>query len=89
MKKSLIIASIFAATTFAASTTAFADETVQTAPVVDQASFQALDVNQDGVINVEEAGVNEILVNVFVELDQDQSNDLSVEEFKQFSSLIK
>jgi len=88
MKKLLIIASIFAATAFTASTSAFAEEEVHKTLVTDNASFQILDANQDGVISIEEAEINEILINLFSDLDQDESSDLSEEEFKQFSVLV-
>jgi len=89
MKKSLIIASIFATTAFTASTFAFAEEEEQITPITDNVSFQILDANQDGVISIEEAEINEILINVFADLDQDKSDDLSEEEFSQFSALVK
>jgi len=112
MKKSLIIASMFAATVFTAS--AFAAEE-QTAPEVDNvvageqavpfegvaasssaptienvdASFQTMDANQDGVISIEEAETNDMLINAFVELDLDKTADLSKEEFSKFAALAK
>jgi len=113
MKKSLIIASIFAAAAFAASIfvsaeeekvpltdsevsveqpVAFeseaASETLTTIDTVD-ASFESMDANQDGVISLEEAETNEMLISAFAELDQDQTKDLSKAEFTEFAALSK
>jgi len=113
MKKSLIIASMFAATAFTTST--FAAEEEQTAPEANNAvavdmpvvfegvaepevattlgdvdaSFQTMDANQDGVISIEEAEKNDMLINAFVELDLDKTADLSKEEFSKFAALTK
>jgi len=114
MKKSLIIASIFAAAAFTASIFVSAgeeekvpltdsevsveqpvafeseatSETLTTIDTVD-ASFESMDANQDGVISLEEAEINEMLISAFAELDQDQTNDLSKEEFTEFAALSK
>jgi len=63
-------------------------EAVTTFDDVD-ASFQTMDANQDGVISIEEAEKNDMLINAFVELDLDKTADLSKEEFSKFAALTK
>jgi len=114
MKKSLIIASVFAATAFTASIFVSAEEgestekalttdnvvvleeaAVETAategilPEAIEASFQSMDANQDGVISIEEAEMNDMLLDAFIELDLDKTADLSKEEYSKFAALTK
>jgi len=118
MKKSLIIASVFAATAFTASIFVSAEEgestekplatenvvvleeAVETAAVETntvegvvpesiEASFQSMDANQDGVISIEEAEMNDMLLDAFIDLDLDKTADLSKEEYSKFAALTK
>ena len=114
MKKSLIIASVCAATALTVSIFVSAEEeksaekavTTENIVVLEDAavktvamdsivleaietSFQTMDANQDGVISIEEAEMNEILLDAFIELDLDKTADLSKEEYSKFATLTK
>lgn len=109
MKKLLIIASVFAATAFTASTFVSADESEKTKALVAEStallekavssegivseaievSFKTIDKNQDNVISIEEAGVNDMLLESFMELDLDKTEDLTKAEYSKFSAMTK
>ena len=54
-----------------------------------ETSFQSMDANQDGVISFEEAEMNDMLLDAFIELDLDKTTDLSKEEYSKFAALTK
>jgi Ca2+-binding EF-hand superfamily protein len=110
MKKSLILASLFAvsASAFAASLlvsnedtdkaapasetitineTASTDEVISTETI--KPSFQSMDANQDGLISIDEAESNEMLLEAFVELDLDKTADLTEAEYSKFAALAE
>lgn len=88
MNKTLMIALTLAFSSFAsANETAPVDlttsvETLKTAAV--ESSFAAFDVDQDGLISLNEASTNEALSVAFTNLDIDQNGDLSEDEFSKF-----
>jgi len=58
-------------------------------PEAIEASFQSMDANQDGVISIEEAEMNDMLLDAFIQLDLDKTTDLSKEEYSKFALLTK
>jgi len=82
MLKTLIIASVFAFSTFVS-----ANEEVtlmnDVSTVIDT-KFQASDLNLDGLISLEEAEIDEALIKAFSTLDLDGTGDLTKDEFSQF-----
>jgi len=112
MKKSLIVASVFAATAFTTSMFVSAEEaTTEKALTTEsvvleeaaveavvteeaiakaiEAGFQSMDANQDGAISIEEAEMNDMLLEAFPQLDLDKTADLSKEEYSKFDTLTK
>ena len=85
MKKSIILASLFAASTFVSAEESITLEGV--IPEAVEASFQSMDANQDGLISIEEAEVNEKLLEAFVDLDLDKTADLTKAEFSKFAAI--
>ena len=87
MKKLLILASLFAVSTFAS-----ADEAVITEgiiPVAIEISFQSMDANQDGLISIQEAETNDMLIDAFIDLDLDKTADLTKVEYSKFAALTE
>jgi len=88
MNKTLILALTIAFSSFAsANETAPVNlttsvETLETAAV--ETSFEAFDVDQDGLISLNEASTNEALSIAFSTLDIDQNGDLTEDEFSKF-----
>jgi Ca2+-binding EF-hand superfamily protein len=82
MKYSLILASLFAVSTFVSADEAVVPESIVPAAV--EVSFEALDADQDGVVTLEEVKDNEALVDAFAELDLDQTGDLTASELSKF-----
>jgi Ca2+-binding EF-hand superfamily protein len=74
MNKTLIIALTLAFSSFASAN--------ETAAV--ESSFSAFDVDQNGLISLNEASTNEALSVAFTNLDIDQNGDLSEDEFSKF-----
>jgi hypothetical protein len=68
--KSLLLTSVIAAGLFASAATAGDD------------LFTTLDVNEDGVIDTQEASAHEVLAASFASLDTDQNGVLTREEFE-------
>jgi len=89
MNKTLILALTIAFSSFAsANETSPVDlttsvEGLKTAAV--ETSFETYDVDQDGLISLNEAATNEALSIAFTTLDIDQNGDLSEDEFSNFS----
>lgn len=82
MKNSLILASLFAFSTFVTANEVAIPESIVPAAV--EVSFEALDLDADGVVTLEEAKDNEALVDAFTELDLDLTGDLTAVELSKF-----
>ena len=52
-------------------------------------SFQAIDTNQDGIINMTEAEADTELLGAFIELDLDKTGDLNEVEYNKFVMVTK
>ena len=113
MKKSFIVASVFAVTALSTSMFVSAEEAEPTEKVLTtesivleeaaveavvteealakaiEAGFQSMDANQDGAISIEEAEMNDMLLEAFPQLDLDKTADLSKEEYSKFDTLTK
>ena len=85
MKKTLILASMFAFSTLVSAEEAVVAESI--IPVA--SSFESLDLNQDGVIALDESESNAALLATFAELDLDASGDLTPAEFSKFVMVVK
>lgn len=82
MKNTLILTSLFAFSTLVSADEVVMPETIVPAAV--EVSFETLDVDNNGVVTLEEAKDNEALVDAFSELDLDKTGDLTAIELSKF-----
>lgn len=90
MKNTLILATMFAFSTFVSAEDAVNEKEAsaqEAAPMANE--FTALDTNLDGFVSLDEAGSNESLMKQFAKLDADKSGDLTSDEFSKYTAATK